>query len=259
MALAGFAHAQAPARGDVWFTAGHLEVSAAGGGVNAGWQFDRADNGDVRLIKNERRDDTQIRATLLSVCNDRALAFRDLAPARGRELKEFNDPVLHLQLVLRILARAFPAGLPAGAGEAAIDITEEKTTLRLRKALSARKDIGVPWHARGSARREGEDVRFEFTVDYAGDAPPYPRTELKLSGLWSRPSRITVLDNTLSLADWRVHRVDAVAESVGGNMMMDLAANPVPLKFDTLGDLRAAIGRNWDPNVKAAQRSECKV
>ena len=102
-------------------------------------------------------------------------------------------------------------------------------------------------------------MRFELTVDYAGDAPPYPRQELKLSGLWSRASRLAALDNKLSLADWRVHRVDTIAQSVGGNMLTDLAANPVPLKFDTLGDLRAAIGRNWDPNVKAAVRTECKV
>ena len=211
LALAGFAHAQAPARGEIWFAAGHVEVSAAGSdGLNAGWQFDRADNGDV-------------------------------------------------QLVLRLLARAFPAGLPAAESEVTIDIVEEKITLRLRKALSARKDIGAPWRARGNARRAGDDVRFELTIDYAGDAPPYPRQELKLSGLWSRASRLAALDNKLSLADWRVHRVDTIAQSVGGNMLTDLAANPVPLKFDTLGDLRAAIGRNWDPNVKAAVRTECKV
>ena len=260
LALAGFAHAQAPARGEIWFAAGHVEVSAAGSdGLNAGWQFDRADNGDVRLVKTERRDGAQISATVLSVCDDRALAFKDMEPARGRELKEFSEPVLHLQLVLRILARAFPAGLPAAESEATIDIVEEKITLRLRKALSARKDIGAPWRARGSARRAGDDVRFELTIDYAGDAPPYPRQELKLSGLWSRASRLAALDNKLSLADWRVHRVDTIAQSVGGNMLTDLAADPVPLKFDTLGDLRAAIGRNWDPNVKAAVRTECKV
>jgi hypothetical protein len=56
-----------------------------------------------------------------------------------------------------------------------------------------------------------------------------------------------------------VHRVDAIPEMVGGNTYFDLAARTAPLSFATLGDLRASIGRGWAPNLKAAQRSECKV
>ena len=46
---------------------------------------------------------------------------------------------------------------------------------------------------------------------------------------------------------------------VGGNTYVDPVARIAPLSFATLGDVRATIGRWWDPNVKAPQRMECKV
>jgi len=258
--FAAGANAQNAKPAEVWFGAAHIEVTAASAatGLAAEWQFDRSENGDVRLVKNERRAAGNVRGTLTSVCDDHALVFKDIVPARGHELQEFNDPILHLQLVLRLLARAMPDGLPPAGRDVAIDVGDEKSTLRLRKAYSARKDIGAPWRARGTARRNGDDVRFDITVTYTGDLPPYAQQELKLAGMWGQHSRAKALDNAFGLVDTRVHRVDTVAQLVGGNSVLDQVANPTPQKFATLGELRAAIGRNWDPNMKTAQKVECR-
>jgi hypothetical protein len=253
------AAAQTSKPADVWYSAGHIGLTATGAGLNAEWQFDRANNGDVRLVKNERRDSARISGTILSVCDDRALVFKDITPAPRHEMQELNEPVLHLQLTLRLLARAMPDGLPAAGSDIAIDTGDDKTTLRLRKNFSARKDIGAPWRARGSARRTGSEVRFEIAVTYAGDNPPHPRQDLKLAGVWSQQSRAAGLDNALNLSGWRVHRVDLVSENVGGNIVMDTVANTTPLTFATLGDVRARIGRSWNPNVKAPQHTTCKL
>ena len=255
------AAAQNPKPADVWFSAGHVALSAtnAASGLAAEWQFDRADNGDVRLIKDERRGTARVSGTVLSVCGDQAIIFKDFSPAPRRELQELNEPVLHLQLVLRLLARALPAGLPAAGSETGVDIGDDKNTLRLRKDYSARKDIGAPWRTRGSVRRAAADVRFDLVVTYAADDPPHRPVELKLAGVWEQQSRMQKLDNTFSIAGWRVHRVDAVSEVVGGNTYVDPVARIAPLSFATLGDVRATIGRWWDPNVKAPQRMECKV
>ena len=50
---------QAPAA--EWYRAGHvtLQLTDAARDFSAEWQFDRADNGDVRLVKTERRDGAQ--------------------------------------------------------------------------------------------------------------------------------------------------------------------------------------------------------
>ena len=249
------AAAQNPKPADVWFSAGHVALSAtnAVSGLAAEWQFDRADNGDVRLVKDERRGTARVSGTVLSVCGDQAIIFKDFAPAPRRELQELNEPVLHLQLVLRLLARALPAGLPAAGSETSVDIGDDKNTLRLRKDYSARKDIGAPWRTRGSVRRAAADVRFDLVVTYAADDPPHRPVELKLAGVWAQQSRMQKLDNTFSIAGWRVHRVDAVSEVVGGNTYVDPVARIAPLSFATLGDVRAEPdeGRLCDDGVRA--------
>src|SRR5882757_4733085 len=108
------AGAQSPKPAEVWFSGGHiaLKATAAGDGVAAEWQFDRADNGDVCLVKNERRGNANVSGVVLSVCSDRALLLKNIAPAPRQELRELNEPVLYLQLALRLLARAMPDGLP---------------------------------------------------------------------------------------------------------------------------------------------------
>ena len=97
--------AQNPKPAEVWVGAGHvvLNVTDAPGRLAAEWQFDRADNGDVRIIKDEHRGTARVSGTLLSVCDDQAVLFKDIVPGRQRELQELNEPVLHLQLVLRLL------------------------------------------------------------------------------------------------------------------------------------------------------------
>ena len=72
-------------------------------------------------------------------------------------------------------------------------------------------------------------------------------------------SRFKAIDNASNLAGWRVHRVDTVAEVVGGNTVFDPVAMTTPLQFATLGEVRARIGRWWDPDVKAPKRAECRL
>ncbi len=255
------AGAQSSKPADVWFGAGHIALAATGpaGGIAAEWQFDRADNGDVRLVKNEHRGFASVSGTVLSVCGDQALLLKDIATSPRRELQELNEPVLYLQLALRLLALALPDGLPSAGRDTAIDIGDEKNTLRLRKNYSARKDIGAPWRARGTVRSTANEVRFDLVVAYTGDEPPHRQSELKLAGVWQQRSRMPRLDNSFDISGWRVHRVDIVSEVVGGNTVFDPVASPKPLDFATLGDLRASIGRGWDPDVKARQRMECKL
>ena len=96
-------------------------------------------------------------------------------------------------------------------------------------------------------------------VTYVGDEPPNRPSELKLAGLWEQQSRMQALDNAFNIAGWRVHRVDTVAEVVGGNTLLDMVAMSKPLSFANLGEVRASIGRWWDPSVKAPKHAECRL
>ena len=102
-------------------------------------------------------------------------------------------------------------------------------------------------------------MRFDLVLTYAAENAPGKQLELKLAGVWAQQSRMPVLDNAFSLAGWRVHRVDTVAEIVGGNTVLDSVSMATPLQFATLGDVRARIGRWWDPDAKAPKRAECRL
>lgn len=265
-AVASGAGAQSPSPTEAWYGAGHIVLTAsdAAAGFHAEWRFDRADNGDIRVVKDERRGSARVAGTLLSVCDDQALLFKDIVPVRQHELRELNEPVLYLQLVLRLLARAMPQGLPGTGVQTAIDVADDKSPLRVRKGFGARKDFGAPWRARGNAiRGAAGEVRFDLVLTHAADgvaaAAPAPGPELKLAGVWEQSSHTRSIDNAFSLAGWRVHRVDTVAEVVGGNTVLDSIAFTTPMQFATLGDVRARIGRWWNPDVKAPKRAECKL
>jgi hypothetical protein len=263
LALAALhAEAQNPPPSTLWYAAGHVELSVTNpaGGFTAAWQFDRADNGDIRIVKQEQRGASKVSGTLLSVCGDSALALKDIAPVRRHELQELDEPVLHLQLVLRLLARALPLGPLAVGTETGIDLGEQKIPIRVSKGSGVRRDFDAPWHVRGKVSRGAAgNVSYELVFSHADGGANDRRSELKLAGVWEQLSHARVLDNSLALADWQVYRVDTIATMVGGNARMDTVAVSRPLRFATLGELRTRIERMWDADPKARQQTECKL
>ena len=97
-----------------------------------------------------------------------------------------------------------------------------------------------------------------MTMNYATDHVATAQAEMKLAGVWAQAGRMPVLDNSYSLAGWRVHRVDSVVQAVGGATVMDMVAMTTPLTFATLGDLRERIGRMWSTKAKDPQRAVCR-
>ena len=258
VALCAGAHNTAPAT--LWYEAGHvaLTVVDAARGLTASWQFDRADNGDVRIVKDERRGAARVSGTLLSICGDQALLFKDIVPAPPGALHEMDEPVLHLQLVLRLLARALPQGPLAMGEQMSVDIGDEQNPLRVRKDYRARMDFGVPWRARGSVNRgRAGDIRFDLDFAYAGGEAINGRSEIKLAGVWRHQSGVRGLADTFALAGWRVHRVDTVAEVAGGNAVLNNVATMRPLQFATLGEVRQRIEQRWDTGPRASKHFEC--
>lgn len=254
------AGAQNAAPASLWYAAGHvaLTVVDASRGLTAAWQFDRADNDDVRIVKDERRGATTVKGTLLSVCGDQALVLQDIVPARLAELRELDEPVLHLQLVLRLLARALPQGPVAMEGEMSVDTGDEQARLLVRKGNRARMEFAAPWRVRGSANRDGAGaVRFDLEfVHGKGDGKSGPSV-LKLAGLWQEQSGLRGLDDAFALTGWRVYRVDTVAEVTGGNTVLENVAMTRPLQFASLGELRRRIEQRWDSGARAARHFEC--
>ena len=254
------AGAQNAAPAALWYAAGHvaLTVTDAPRGLAAAWQFDRADNGDVRIVKDEQRGAARLSGTLLSICGDQALLFRDIVPAPLAELQELDEPVLHLQMALRLLARALPQGPSALGEQMDIDVDDDQNKLLLRKGPRARLEFNAPWRVRGGvARGEAGDIRFALDFTYGSGGAKNGRAGVKLAGLWRQQSGLRALDDAFALTGWRVHRVDTVAEVTGGNTVLENVAMARPLQFATLGELRRRIEQRWDTGPRAQKHFEC--
>jgi hypothetical protein len=262
-ALVTTAYAQEPKPSPAtdWYRAGHvtLRVSDAAQGMSAAWQFDRADNGDNRIVRDERRGEAAAAGTVISVCDDRALLMNGLKPGRGREMREIDEPVLVLQMVLRVLARAAPEGPAALAADKLVEIGDKSTPIRVRKGLEARRDFNAPWLARGRLKREaGGAIAFDIVFTHAGDTAGDARPELGLAGVWRQNSGVASFADAMPIADWQVFRVNAVAVTTGGSTHIESMSTTKPLRYATLGHLRRHIERDWSMNPKVAPILECQ-
>lgn len=253
--------AQAPRPGVAWYEAGHvlLGVTEPAVGVSGAWQFDRAGNGDIRIVKEEQRLGTAINGSLMVICSDAALLTRDLTPVRGRELRELDGPVLLLQLALRLLERGVPQGPQAVTGATALDLRESTNAIRVRRGAMASSEFLPPWHLRGKAVRIAPNqIRYEMKFAYSPLAAKDRQFEMELVGLWQKDSRLPVFEHEMAIGDWQVYRMDAVSKNVAGNLLIDQIAVLQPRRFKTLGELRSMIERNWDPRERTRRREECK-
>lgn len=254
--------AQAPRPGAAWYEAGHalLGMTEPAVGVSGSWQFDRASNGDIRIVKEEQRLGTAVKGTLMVICDDSAMLTKELAPVKGREMREVDGPVLLLQLALRLLERGVPQGPQTVSGETALDVSEDYNPIRVRRGTAATSEFLPPWRLKGKVARIAPDkIRFEMKFAYSTLAAKDRQFEMDLVGLWQKDSRTAVFENAMPIADWQVYRMDAVAKTVAGNMLLDQVAALYPGRFKTLGDLRSVIERNWDPRSRTRRRDECKL
>ncbi len=264
-AMLAFAACGAAAQGAspaaMWGSAGHvtLKVSGAPAGFFANWQFDRADNGDIRIAKEEQRGDAKLSGTVMSFCDHHALLINGFVPVRRQALRELDDPILHLQLLLRLLMQSLPQGPLAIGAAQDVNFSGQKDPIRVRKGLSARRDFGTPWQVRGTVGRgPAGDIAFDLVFAYSNSESGGGKSELKLAGTWRQPSGMQKQSDTFAIADWQVYRVNTFATMVAGKTELDAEAATEPLPFTTLGELRARIERDWEENPKARKVMECK-
>lgn len=259
--LAPAAQAQAPSPAATWFRAGHvtLRLTDAAADFRATWRFDRADNGDNRILREEQRGSTRIDGEVMAICDDQALLLHDIRPERTHELRELDGPLMYLQLTLRLLARALPEGVSVAAAGRSFELKEPAAPIRTRRGAESRRDFNAPWQARGRVTREADGgIAFEIAFDYAGDAASAPRTALQLSGVWREDSAVRRFDDATDIAAWQVYRINAVPVTTAGNVHFEAMAATKPLRYATLGHLRRHIERAWSPNPKVKPIMECK-
>jgi hypothetical protein len=182
-----------------------LDVKFPGDGYQASWKLYRCDCGDLMIQSELSVPGEVVRGDILLVDN-RAILLRGFDPDSA-ELVSIDAPALMMQLALRLLERAQPAG-PAAVTERQDVLIEDKINLIHLQSGAAVGGFPAPWTVKGSVWPQGDTERrfellFSFTAsgtEGAGDTI----SEIHFKGLAEYAPGVFPLTGDLSLDDWEL-------------------------------------------------------
>jgi len=228
-----------------------LGVTQARLGFSAQWRFGRADNGDILLEKEESRGGQTEAGTLILVGSG-ALAARELRLERGRELDSINGPLLMLQLVLRLLERAVPAGPASLKQDVRIDLSERVGGIKVT-GIGTDGEFFAPWSLKGVAGPSSNgQVKFELEFVSASRAKGAPAHATSIAGIWQDTGTVVNLPDQYSLRGWRVYQIKSVVKPRGTINTLGLGAS-APMAFGNLGQVRRSVSEWADEGARRSK------
>ncbi len=218
----------------------HIRTGDPEGSYSAKWDLEIGKGGDIRITRDEQLHGMRRTATILLV-SGKAMAVNGLRQGEAFETDEVDGPALALQLVEKLLAKAFPQGPASVGSNSAIQVHEKKEKLQIN-TTSAEGEYLPPWLLSGSAKTLGPnsvgfDLRFTFQSLNAREVSAL------LSGQWKREPIEPTFPDHLSIKGWKIYFPDPLSESKKGPTASDYGATP-GRSFDTLGQLREFLQKS---------------
>jgi hypothetical protein len=203
-----------------------LGVEFPGEGYHARWELFRCDCGDL-LVRSELSAPGEVDKGETLLLQGRVVLSRGFGEDEAELGSSLDAPALMMQLALRLLERAEPAG-PAGLGEAVeVDLRDEINPILL-ESYSAVGGFHAPWSVKGEIAPAGPeqrrfDLRFEFTVGAGSTAQ---QGAMRLKGLADFSGGDFPLPGSGSLdgwtLTWRDEQDPARAAAAGANTLDEL-------------------------------------
>ncbi|MFN7753533.1 MAG: hypothetical protein ACK5TE_14830 [Pseudomonadota bacterium] len=228
-----------------------LEIEEPSAGIKARWQFERSTANDIRVVIDEQRKAGPQRGTLLLI-GQKALLTRSLQLARpGSALPAIDGPALLLNLTLRMLERAVPGGPQSLRGERVVKVADPSVAIVV-DTPTAQGLFLAPWTLTGKVRPTAEGVAFDFVLRSRSRTDPDGFHSTALRGTWQLDDRAPpAFGDDLSLEGWQLHSIQPAPGDARSPSPPLWLAVPRP-GFQTLGELRQALGRGWPENAPAA-------
>jgi len=224
-------------------------------GFSAQWRFQRSANGDVLLELEETRAGQARAGALLLVANGMLLA-RDVPLERGRELDSYTGPLLMLQLVLRLLEHAAPAGPASIKREMPIDAAESERAVKV-SALGADGEFLAPWSVKGRIGPGADgQVRFELQFVSASRDPRRAPYATSIAGIWQSASPPLQLPDAMPLRGWRGFRIKTVVTARGTMNSVGLGTSAA-MAFPNLREVRRRVA-DWTDEGARRARWQCR-
>jgi len=161
-----------------------LEVDFPGNGYHASWQLFRCACGDL-LIRSELNVPGEIVHGDILLVDNRAVLTRGYEEGAEDQIS-FDAPALMMQLALRLLERAEPAG-PAAIIDTRLVAVEDKINYINLDTGAAAGGFPAPWSVTGSIKPLGDTQRqfdLKFTFNTGGAAgTPQQQGQMRLTGV----------------------------------------------------------------------------
>jgi hypothetical protein len=138
----------------------HLEVGFPGNGYHASWDLYRCACGDL-MIRSELNVPGEVVHGDIVLVDNRAVLLRGYDP-ESKEQISFDAPALMMQLALRLLERATPAGPSVIHERTEVAVQDDINFINLDTGAAA-GGFPPPWSATGTIWPEGDsERRFEL-------------------------------------------------------------------------------------------------
>jgi hypothetical protein len=181
-----------------------LGVEFPGEGYHANWNLYRCTCGDL-LVQSELSAPGDVEKGETLLVGGRAVLSRGFGKEQAELGASLDAPALMMQLALRLLERAEPAGPGRITGVTGIDV-EDAINPILLDTQTATGGFQPPWSLEGEIAPAGPeqrrfDLRFHFT---AGAGSAAQKASMRLRGQADFADADFPLPGSTPLADWRL-------------------------------------------------------
>ncbi len=180
-----------------------LEVDFPGNGYHASWQLYRCSCGDL-LIRSELMVPGEVAHGDILLVDNRAVLMHGYGPEDAAEIS-FDAPALMMQLAMRLLERAEPAGPSAITKRRKVAVEDKINYINLDTGVAA-GGFPAPWSVKGSIWPQADtqrrfDLVFRFSAPGAAEGEQL-KSQMKLTGVAEYAAGEFPLAADTSLKDW---------------------------------------------------------
>lgn len=177
----------------------------------------------------------------LILVSGHTLLTRAVNLTRDDVLEYFDDAMLSQQIATALLREAFPAGPTQVAAAHKVNADDVGQSIAAETIHTSRVYY-APWTIRGTARRvDANSVEFDLNFLAQINSSTRKETRQSYAGTWRRDTVQPKLADDFSLLGWSVWRIRVGTRDAGGVSMAGFITTPEARRYQTLGELRAAV------------------
>jgi len=237
------------------FNGFQLRVTSPNQPGYAQWEgsFDRKTD-DIQINVEISKPGSVAKGKILMI-GGRVMAVQGPIIEPGYEIDSIDTAILQLQLVVRLLGRAFPDGPASIKATQPVDYSDSKTSIQIATP-SADALLQAPWHVKGALGKvQSGAVHFDLTFAFAGTGIGESERDNaeELSGELSNISNAKI-DDKLSLEKWDVFGVGPQARKQNGSTIVDYSAAPEATTYRNVADVRKKLEADDYPGERDASK-----